>query len=184
MSRAIFVSLSRVWSYIYQRRYSAFEFGAFFACAEMSRDSADALQAAPAAWTWRDARCVSVPRASIVFCSFLASPGLHLESTQGGRESPPPADARADEKRRRDKSAFFLPSPRTKIPLIRMADDSHENGTSNGDVPEIELIIKVSVPRAVANRQRDRRLARGGEDAKRKKKEAIVPCALWAWSCT
>lgn len=25
-----------------------------------------------------------------------------------------------------------------------MADDSHENGTSNGDVPEIELIIKVS----------------------------------------
>ena len=26
-----------------------------------------------------------------------------------------------------------------------MADDSHENGTSNGDVPEIELIIKVSL---------------------------------------
>ncbi|KAF3428038.1 hypothetical protein E2986_08988 [Frieseomelitta varia] len=24
-----------------------------------------------------------------------------------------------------------------------MADDSHENGTSNGDVPEIELIIKL-----------------------------------------
>lgn len=36
--------------------------------------------------------------------------------------------------------------------LSRMADDSHENGTSNGDVPEIELIIKVSVPRAIANR--------------------------------
>lgn len=29
-----------------------------------------------------------------------------------------------------------------------MADDNHENGTSNGDVPEIELIIKVSVPHA------------------------------------
>lgn len=28
-----------------------------------------------------------------------------------------------------------------------MADDSHENGTSNGDVPEIELIIKVSLTR-------------------------------------
>lgn len=28
-----------------------------------------------------------------------------------------------------------------------MADDSHENGTSNGDVPEIELIIKVSLAR-------------------------------------
>lgn len=25
-----------------------------------------------------------------------------------------------------------------------MSDDHHENGTSNGDVPEIELIIKVS----------------------------------------
>ena len=24
-----------------------------------------------------------------------------------------------------------------------MADDGHENGTSNGEVPEIELIIKV-----------------------------------------
>lgn len=32
-----------------------------------------------------------------------------------------------------------------------MADDNHENGTSNGDVPEIELIIKVSVPRAVVS---------------------------------
>jgi len=33
-----------------------------------------------------------------------------------------------------------------------MADDNHENGTSNGDVPEIELIIKVSVPCAIENR--------------------------------
>lgn len=64
-----------------------------------------------------------------------------------------------------------------------MADDSHENGTSNGDVPEIELIIKVSVPRAVVDRgasETDRYVdggigdRRGGRRGK--KREAIVPC--------
>jgi len=78
-----------------------------------------------------------------------------LRSCLARRELPlpplSPVDARAAEKPPRDKSAF-LHSPRTEI-CPRMADDNHENGTSNGDVPEIELIIKVSAPRAIVNRQ-------------------------------
>lgn len=61
---------------------------------------------------------------------------------------------------------LLLSSLWTKISL-RMADDSHENGTSNGDVPEIELIIKVSVPRAVVDRgasEIDRYVDRGEGD--------------------
>ena len=71
-----------------------------------------------------------------------------------------------------------------------MADDNHENGTSNGDVPEIELIIKVSVPCAIEDRRASEtdRSERYVETIEREreedgeKKEAIVPCALWAWS--
>lgn len=147
MSRVTIFTLFKQVEIWFQRHYSAFEFGAFFAGDETSRDSAVALQAALVAWTWRDARRVSIPRAPIVFCSFLASPGLHLESP--GWEGIAAACRREKRRETPQRQKCLLPSsPRTKIPL-RMADDNHENGTTNGDVPEIELIIKVSVPRAV-----------------------------------
>lgn len=55
-----------------------------------------------------------------------------------------------------------------------MADDSHENGTSNGDVPEIELIIKVSLARVQSKDEEGER--------DRGEKKAIVPCTIWAWN--
>lgn len=58
-----------------------------------------------------------------------------------------------------------------------MADDNHENGTSNGDVPEIELIIKVSVPRAIENRRASETNRYIGRERKTEEKgEAVVPC--------
>lgn len=53
-----------------------------------------------------------------------------------------------------------------------MADDSHENGTSNGDVPEIELIIKVSLYYAWNEDE---------EGERDREKKAIVSCTIWAW---
>lgn len=44
-----------------------------------------------------------------------------------------------------------------------MADDGHENGTSNGNVPEIELIIKVRPNTCLMMRHHHhRRLAESG----------------------
>jgi len=58
-----------------------------------------------------------------------------------------------------------------------MADDNHENGTSNGDVPEIELIIKVSVPRAVEDRRASETdgSEHREEGRETKEKEAVCP---------
>lgn len=88
----------------------------------------------------------------------------------------------------RDKSAFFL---RRVAIHLEMADDSHENGTSNGDVPEIELIIKVSGTRALDDPRRDawsnggRGAEGGGQRRQVKTEEKRRSCpvrAVWAWN--
>lgn len=90
------------------------------------------------------------------------------------------ADARFVEREtQRDKKCLLLlllpPYRRAREdPFLRMADDSHENGTSNGDVPEIELIIKVSTPRAAPRIERElasetRGRKRGKDGGKRRR---------------